>query len=342
MPELYAQEPAETYGAQISVENLLNFPYVRLGQKIIEAIPAIGRDAFVTYCALLHYADRGGQCWPTYESLMHVTTFGRKKLMKSLKVLCDHKLLKRAQMRRGKQYGANRYSLLPLEDWSPSAAPVVPNRHHQAWSEPSMVVPTLDRSALDRSERHHKLDPVLTRSSFKLEEKSEERAREDVQSGEESAEEAESRLGGQSLCDYPDPNGWACPHETAALIGLTEILERPVKKSHRNLHAFVHSHSLAETLDVARHFTQHETERSKWTLGLMYAADNAEARLAAVRAPASGKSKTSPQHERPAAHRAFERDEPTEPPDDVATPEEARAHMAEISKLINSKQWDMD
>ena len=198
MSESYVQEPASEYGNQIPVENLLDFPYVRLGQKVIEAIPIIGRDAFVTYCALLHYADRGGICWPTYTSLMHLTGFGRKKLMKSLKSLCDHKLLKRTQMRKGKEYGANRYTLLPLEDWYPSDASEVPNRHHQAHDGPSMVVPNLDRSGLDRSERHHKLDPVLTRSKDQLdpEDAQNARAREAIlsKSGKELRAETDARI----------------------------------------------------------------------------------------------------------------------------------------------------
>ena len=326
MTDSYAQEPAAEYGDQIPVENLLDFPYVRLGQKVIEALPIIGRDAFVTYCALLHYADRGGACWPTYASLMKITTFGRKKLMKNLKVLCDHKLLKRTQMRKGKEYGANRYTLLPLEDWQPAQPSEVPIWHHQDWSGPSMEVPTLDRSALDRQQGHHKLDPVVTRSRREL----------DPTGADENARAREA--------DYPEMGndgivpdacavfhaGFPCEHEQEALEILRTIMWTKAKtlKSHPSLHAFVHSVlAYPEDIEALARWWHVNRKPKDWSIPLMFS--RPEETLATVQAERGASPSPSPgdKPDRPAAYRVFDHDEPV--------PASERIPAREVKGLID-------
>lgn len=135
-----------------------------------------------------------------------------------------------------------------------------------------------------------------------------------------------------------DP-AFPCNHLVPALHVLESVLNRKLY-AHRHLHTFVHSHELGDVLKVAQHFTAHEPDRSKWTVGLMFAPDNAEARLQAVQTPVAGVGPTRDpsdlsRYDKP---RTYEKPMPEPPPEDERlAPEEVKELLADVHKAFNTR-----
>lgn len=187
--------------------------------------------------------------------------------------------------------------------------------------------------------------PEITSEITPEKKEREERAREDLSSEENADRDMQILDPLEQVPNHGDPlpdaclayhdTIFPCPHEQAAMLGLPDILGRPVKKSHRHLHAFVHAHSLIDTLDVARHFVTHEADRTKWTLGLIYAPDNAEARLQAARMPEPQEKRRDDlsRYDTPRTYR-FQDDGPQDPGDRLSR-EEIRALTGGLAKKFN-------
>lgn len=161
MSESYVQEPAEVYGDQIPVDHRIDFQFTPIANKAIEAMQLIGKDAFITYCVLMKYVNQGrgdGQCWPTLASLMYYTTFGRNRVIRSLKVLREHCMVESTQMRKGREFGANRYTLTDPSEWTFTIKDGVPELSMPKNCAPKVVTQirstSSTRSILQPEEEH--------------------------------------------------------------------------------------------------------------------------------------------------------------------------------------------
>lgn len=137
---------------------------------------------------------------------------------------------------------------------------------------------------------------------------------------------------------HPDPT-FPCQHERAALAVLPDILGYTPAQSHRHLHAFVHRHSLADVVLVATRYTETTPDRTQWKLGFIFAPDNAEALLSAVKHPPPAAPTTPARPEdrviRPGANKVFDRDEPA--PQWEEPPEDAKQAIADLHAKFNER-----
>ena len=146
MTEPYVQEPAEEYGEQLHVDNQIEYNFTPLPNAVYAMWSHIGNDALLVYILLVKFADRQTHiCWPSIDTMRTLTGFGKNKLTRCIKVLREHNMVATHQLRKGREYGTNRYTLLPEKDWSM----VSPKQGHCQGD-----------SVRETPQRIHKQDPV--------------------------------------------------------------------------------------------------------------------------------------------------------------------------------------
>ena len=178
----YIQEPAEDYGDQLkpALEDARRHQFIMVDYPVIDALPAIGRAAFVVYCVLVRFANKQKICWPTYEQLQEKSGYGFDTVRDALSVLAKWGFISRKQMIKHGRYGANKYTLLDLS----------------AWTKPEPQGENTDNGKTDAEKTDTEktpdyLDPVLSRSNLNLdpEENTKTRARKNLNFSEKEKDE---------------------------------------------------------------------------------------------------------------------------------------------------------
>ncbi|MGI9306225.1 MAG: helix-turn-helix domain-containing protein [Gammaproteobacteria bacterium] len=117
----WVQEDAAVYGAQttIGVQSAIVYTYSRIPHKVTGNMALIGKNAILAYLALMHFADnRTGVCWPRLRTLERMTGLSQKTVKAALSRLVKLGLIEREQMRAGKNFGSNKYTVLDPGTWS--------------------------------------------------------------------------------------------------------------------------------------------------------------------------------------------------------------------------------
>ena len=155
----YAQEPAEEYGSQLEIQDHRQPQFLWIDFKVFDyCITANNyRAAYIVYSALVRFVNKDRVAWPTWETLMRVTRYGKDTLHQALQQLRRAGLIEIEQMRKGGKFGANRYVLLDLQDWQPQNGQPLPQG---IFTDSDSTVS--DFSVSDKP--GNKLDPVLSRS----------------------------------------------------------------------------------------------------------------------------------------------------------------------------------
>lgn len=276
MTEPYVQEPAEEYGEQLHVDNQIEYNFTPLPNAVYAMWPHLGNDAFLVYILLVKFADRQTHiCWPSTDTMRNLTGFGKNKLSRCIKVLREHNMVATHQLRKGREYGTNRYTLLPVKDWD-MVSPIQ-GRH--------------DRDAVTETpQRIYKQDPVkqdINKQDLK-DADAKTRAREadyveKVPSDSGLEEYDPGALTMSNGCAVYHP-GFPCAHEQFALGEVSRLLwgKHVSLKSHPALHTFLHANQpLVGPPDDWEHVTMNQVRElatwwkvnrkpKDWTIPLMF------------------------------------------------------------------------